>query len=224
MDIKSIVVTGGKGVFNPIVDGEGGDGDKKRLRRTRKQTISYRVSGKLDELGAIIQPETSDGGAHVLSAPPASAALIEIKKVSVKAAHETPVSSGGANSVNATATPAPEPAALLTTKVLLGGKKPHRVKVLLTKKRQHTPASVTGSDHLRAAHHKPARKIQLGVGAIKKTVRRAKRITRSAKTLPMETIRAELVKAGIIKESSKAPDAVLRQMYGDAKTVSTRSL
>jgi hypothetical protein len=220
MDIKSVVVTGGKGVFNPIIDDA--NGEKKRSRQTRKRPVSYHVTGKLDEHGEMVGPE---GGAQIPAAPPASAALTEIKKVSVKAAHEAPVSGGGsANAINATATPAPSPVpTALSTKVLLGGKKPHRVKVLLTKKR-HGPPALAGPEQPRTSHHKPARKIQLGVSAIKKTVRRAKRITRSAKTLPIETIRAELVKAGIIKEGSKAPEGVMRQMYADAKTVSTRSL
>jgi hypothetical protein len=219
MDIKSVVVTGGKAVFNPVI--EGGDdssGEKKRLaRRTRKQSVAYRVTGKLDGDGVLMTTAT-DGGATsaiplIAKAVPLAPLVSEIKKISVAPSHSEPSPVSGGSSQ-----PAPPPSP--NTKVLLGGKKPHRVKVLLTKKR-HAPQAPEPSA-LKA--HKPARKIQLGVGAIKKNVTRAKRITKVAKTLPIETIRAELVKAGIIKESSKAPEAVLRQMYADAKTVSTRSL
>lgn len=204
-------------MFNPVIADEQSGGEKKRLRRTRKQPVAYRVTGKLDGEGALITSVSTDGGATITpliaKAVPLAPLPTEIKKVSVSTSHsETPVSGGSSQTVSP---PSPN------TKVLLGGKKPHRVKVLLTKKR-HAPQAAEPSPALKA--HKPARKIQLGVGAIKKNVTRAKRITKVAKTLPIETIRAELVKAGIIKESSKAPESVLRQMYADAKTVSTRSL
>lgn len=190
-------------MFNPVAETD--DGEKKRLRRTRKQPVAYRVTGKLDEHGEAIM------GGERASAPPAADPVGEIKKISVKP--DVPEVGGGA----AAASPSSP-----NTKVLLGGKKPHRVKVLLTKKRRVGEDAAAGG-----AAPKPvraARKIQLGVGAIKKNVTRAKRITRTAKTLPIETIRGELVKAGMIKESSKAPESILRQMYADAKTVSTQSL
>ncbi len=215
MDIKSVTVTGGKSVFNPVVDAEGGDGEKKRLRRTRKQSVAYRVTGKLDEHGEMVR------GGTAVSLPQArvQTAVVppEIKTISVNPdVPATPTSGGADVPVNP-----PSP----TTKVLLGGKKPHRVKVLLTKKRRvdETGAAKSGGAGP-DQKQKPARKIQVGLGAMKKNVTRAKRITKTAKTLPIETIRGELVKAGIIKESSKAPEGVLRQMYADAKTVSTRSL
>ncbi len=212
MDVKRVTVTGGKTVFSPVIEGEGGGGEKTRQRRTQKQRVAYRVTGKLDEHGAAIGAPVpqelvpSKGGASQAPVAPQ-----EIKRISV-----APVPSGGA------AEPVPAPSSP-TTKVLLGGKKPHRVKVLLTKKRHRDEAS-GGAKGGEQKVHKPARKIQLGVSAIKKNVTRVKRITRTAKTLPIETIRGELVKAGMIKESSKAPEAVLRQMYADAKTVSSRSL
>lgn len=215
MDIKSVTVTGGKAVFNPVVDAEGADGEKKRLRRTRKQPVAYRVTGKLDEHGEIV------GGGAVVSLPQARALTTstppEIKTISVKPVVPAAPTSDGADTPTTLSSP--------TTKVLLGGKKPHRVKVLLTKKRRaDEPGAGKSGGAGPDQKQKPARKIQVGLGAMKKNVTRAKRITRSAKTLPIETIRAELVKAGIIKESSKAPEGVLRQMYADAKTVSTRSL
>jgi hypothetical protein len=40
----------------------------------------------------------------------------------------------------------------------------------------------------------------------------------------IEQIKKELLAAKIIKEDSKAPEAVLRQMYADAKIISTKSL
>lgn len=209
MDIKRVTVTGGKMVFNPVLDSEGGDNEKKRPRRTRKQTVTYRVTGKLDEYGEVLHGGTTEQleTRGVVQQP-----QTEIKKISMKP--DVPATIGGASE------PVSTPL-LPTTKVLLGGKKPYRVKVLLTKKRQRDEVVST---KIGGTVHKPARKIQLGLNAIKKNVTRAKRITRTAKTLPIETIRGELVKVGIVKESSKAPESVLRQMYADAKTVSTRSL
>ncbi len=212
MDIKKITVTGGTTVFKPVIEGE--DGEKKRTRQTRKRPIAYRVTGKLDETGSLI-----DGGDPAPIQPPVvpttplivprggtiTSASAEIKKIQVNPVVTVPdTPAGGA-----------EPSSP-NTKVLLGGKKPHRVKVLLTKKRHRI--DVVEEKVVRA------RKIQVGVRALKKNVTRAKRISKTAKALPLDTIRAELVKAGIIKESSKAPEGVLRAMYADAKLVSSQTL
>lgn len=211
MEVKKITVTGGTAVFKPVIEGE--DGEKKRPRQTRKRALTYRVTGKLDETGALIGGgETAPIDTPVTPATPlivprgsSAPAPPEIKKIQVNpgVAPVSPVT-------NEEAPPSP------TTKVLLGGKKPQRVKVLLTKKRHRTEA--VEEKVVRA------RKIQVGVRALKKNVTRAKRISKTAKVLPIDTIRAELVKAGIIKASSKAPEAVLRGMYADAKLVSSQTL
>lgn len=215
MEVKKVTVTGGLSVFKPTIEGEGGE--KKHLRRTRKQTVSYRVTGKLDEHGAPMEGgNTSNDNNKSIApvVPPVSSVPLsvpntgaEIKKIHI---NSTPVTPGPSEVI--------EPSSP-NTKVLLGGKKPHRVKVLLTKKRHRDESStpIPGKQTR-------VRKIHMGVRAIKKNVTRAKRISKTAKALPIETIRAELVKTGIIKESSKAPESVLRQMYADAKLVSSQSL
>ena len=214
MDIKKITVTGGTTVFKPVIEGE--DGEKKRARQTRKRPVAYRVTGKLDETGALIGGEPSaPSHTPVIELPIQSTTPVivprggapqpEIKRIQVNptvVVPDPPVANEEPPSPN--------------TKVLLGGKKPHRVKVLLTKKRYR--AEVVEEKVVRA------RKIQVGVRALKKNVTRAKRISKTAKALPLDTIRAELVKAGIIKESSKAPEGGLRGMYADAKLVSSQTL
>jgi hypothetical protein len=101
-------------------------------------------------------------------------------------------------------------------KVVIGAKKPRHVKVILTKKRARTPEP-------RHAE-KGARKVQIGMKKLRKNVTKARNIRRKAAQIPIEKIRAELVKKRVIKEDSKAPDDILRQMYADAKTLSEKTL
>jgi hypothetical protein len=55
-------------------------------------------------------------------------------------------------------------------------------------------------------------------------MRRAQMIRAKAAELPLEKVRAELVKEGIIKAASKAPESMLRQMFADAKILSAKTL
>jgi hypothetical protein len=108
----------------------------------------------------------------------------------------------------------------IDTKVIIGAKKPRHIKVILTKKRARTPDAPPSTQ---PAPQK-SRKVQLGMRRLRKTVTKARKIKKTAAQLPIAAIRAELVKEKIIKESSKAPEHILRQMYVDAKTVSTKSV
>ncbi len=103
-------------------------------------------------------------------------------------------------------------------KVVLGGKKQKAMKVLLTKK-NHGPADTPAT--LQSKKH---RKVTLGIQHLKRRVTKARRLNKITKTLSIDQIRKELLAAKIIKEDSKAPEAILRQMYADAKLITTKSL
>ena len=62
---------------------------------------------------------------------------------------------------------------------------------------------------------KVARKIKLGVKGLKTRLNRAKKVHSHAQTVGINVIKQRLVKAGVIKVTSKAPEQMLRTMYAD---------
>ena len=42
--------------------------------------------------------------------------------------------------------------------------------------------------------------------------------------MPIETLKEKLIKGGLIKANSKAPDNILRQMAADAEVVKNKAL
>ena len=66
-----------------------------------------------------------------------------------------------------------------------------------------------------SANTRKARKIKVGVKGLKTRLNRAKKAHNHAQTIPISTIKQRLVKAGVIKGTTKAPDHMLRTMYAD---------
>jgi hypothetical protein len=60
-----------------------------------------------------------------------------------------------------------------------------------------------------------ARKIHLGVKGVTSRLLKAKKVKKNAMSLPIAQVRAKLEAAGVIKKSSKAPEAMLRTMYAN---------
>ena len=71
---------------------------------------------------------------------------------------------------------------------------------------------------------KKARKITLGVVSLHKRITHAKKLHKKVKEMPIEVLKEKLVKAGLIKSSSKAPENVLRQIAADAAVVKNKAL
>lgn len=65
------------------------------------------------------------------------------------------------------------------------------------------------------ATRKAPRKIKLGVKGLKTRLNRAKKAHSHAQTVSLALVKQRLVKAGVIKSSSKAPEHMLRTMYAD---------
>ena len=130
-----------------------------------------------------------------------------------------PALSGGAAT---TATPVP---------VTTGGAKP--VKVILEKKKKGTrvvlgPTKVKKLNTLVAPvvnkTRKVAKKIRMSLNGFGKRVTRAHTIRVEAKKQKIEDVKKILVEAKLIKADSKAPEAVLRQMYADYMMLKNRAL
>ena len=71
---------------------------------------------------------------------------------------------------------------------------------------------------------KKVRKITLGISTFHKRITRAKKLHKKVKELSLDKLKEKLVKDGLIKSTSKAPESVLRQIASDSEVVSKRAL
>lgn len=71
---------------------------------------------------------------------------------------------------------------------------------------------------------KKVRKFTLGISTFHKRITRAKKLHKKVKELSLESLKEKLIKEGLIKSTSKAPESVLRQIASDAEVVSKKAL
>ena len=116
-------------------------------------------------------------------------------------------------------TPAPAPAlqegGVKQIKVEL--KKHQSKKVKLHPKKEHKEVKDK-------PHTKKARKFVLGVSSLHKRMTRAKKVHHTIKKMPFDVLRKHLIQAKLIKETSKAPESILRQIAEDAQIVGKKML
>ena len=103
------------------------------------------------------------------------------------------------------------------------------VKVILEKKKNTrvvlTPTKVKKLIHtVPAKTRKVAKKIRMSLNAFGKRVTIANTIRSEAKKNTIGDVKKTLVEARLIKETSKAPEGVLRQMYSDYMMLKNRAL
>ena len=68
------------------------------------------------------------------------------------------------------------------------------------------------------------RKITLGMKAMQKRLTRAKKIHTDVKEIPLADLRKQLIHRKLIRETSKAPESILRQIAADAQIVAGKGL
>lgn len=90
----------------------------------------------------------------------------------------------------------------------------HKTRVALRAPRKLRALGATAGG---AKTHK-VRKIGLSLKKISKKLRKAHKTAKKAAVMSIDTIKDTLVKAGLLKGGSKAPEALLRKMYADYKT------
>ena len=120
---------------------------------------------------------------------------------------------------------APVPASTSASAVQEGGVKQIKVelkkhqskKVKLHPKKEHTEVKDK-------PHTKKARKFVLGVSSLHKRMTRAKKVHHTIKKMPLDVLRKQLIQAKLIKETSKAPESILRQIAEDAQIVGKKML
>lgn len=116
------------------------------------------------------------------------------------------------------AAPAPQQGGTKHIKVELR-KKTTAKKVHLNPKKTDGPKQVSKKHHTRKH-----RKITIGLKGLRKRITRAKTLHKNAKEMPLDKLKEKLVKGGLIKANSKAPESILRQIAGDAEVVAKKAL
>jgi len=104
-------------------------------------------------------------------------------------------------------------------KVILGPKAAKSQVILSPKK-----PSVVSTTTTNAKTRKHAKKIRMSLGGFGKRVTRANKIRFDAKKQGIEEIKKILKDAKLVKDTTKAPEAVLRSMYSDFMMLKSRAL
>lgn len=99
-------------------------------------------------------------------------------------------------------------------------KKASAKKVHLNPKKSDAPKA-----HITKKHQtRKIRKVSIGISNLHKRLTRAKKLHKNIKEMPIEKLKDKLIKGGLIKATSKAPDAVLRSIAADAEVVAKKAL
>ena len=183
-------------------------------RMTRKQAGG---SAPVDTIG-VVADSMKDAASHAAGAygqtaqgvtPMSSSGTLTSQIVPPVAMSMDPVGSKGA-------------VALAQTEIAGGSqqrvelKKPvHKTRVALRAPRKLR--ALAGTAVGGAKTHK-VRKIGLSLKKISKKLRKAHKTAKKAAVMSIDTIKDTLVKAGLLKGGSKAPEPLLRKMYADYKT------
>ena len=121
---------------------------------------------------------------------------------------------------------APQDGGVRSVKVILDPSKKKTKKIVLSPAKKVVKLS-SGSDLMKkrpAKTLKVSRRIRVSVDGLKKRVHRARTIKRDSQKMPIDALKKELESASLIKEGSKAPETVLRQMYSDFQVLKQRAL
>jgi hypothetical protein len=106
-------------------------------------------------------------------------------------------------------------------KVELGKPPAQHRKVLLNPKKY----KIAGETHQHPrTKTRKVRKITLGMKTMQKRLTRAKKIHTDVKDIPLVELRKQLIQRKLIRETSKAPESILRQIAADAQIVAGKGL
>lgn len=103
-------------------------------------------------------------------------------------------------------------------------KKPATKKVHLQPKKADPKPEKSQKESTEGHTTRRVRRFTLGVSALHKRMTRAKKVQRKIKDMPIAKLREWLLSKKLIQPTSKAPEAVLRQMATDAQLVAGRTL
>jgi hypothetical protein len=172
------------------------------------------VGGKseLEALGKQGSRKRRGGGPSNVPPGPSyqmTSANVQKAQVPVPVQQPVPVQNGGAyNQKN--------------VKVVLTPKKKKTAVVLEAPKKKKEP--ITLSSGQKGGTRKVAKKIRMNISNMSKRMTRANDIRKEAKAMTIDKIKAALKNAGLIKETTKAPDAILKSMYVDYFLLKNKAL
>ena len=102
------------------------------------------------------------------------------------------------------------------------------IKVELKKNPTHKKVHLNPKKETVQVHKKDKtrrhRRITLGLVGMQKRMTRAKKIQKKVKEMPIGELKGELIKRGLVKSTTKAPESVLRQIAADAHIVARQDM
>jgi hypothetical protein len=169
----------------------------KSKRQSRKQQRGGTSPGTLVQLNATRAPGSPD--------PP------EVKPIETTGLKPTaaPVLTGGNQK---------------HVKVILAPKKKTQKVVFTKPKKKIIQAVALAAANVANKTRKVAKKIRMSISSLSNRMTRAQKIRKESKEMNMEDIKKTLKQANLIKETTKAPDNILRQMYADYLLLKNRAL
>jgi hypothetical protein len=94
-----------------------------------------------------------------------------------------------------------------------------------TAKKVHlNPKKAEAPKHSKKHQTKRVRKVTLGVSTLHKRITHAKKLHKEVKEMHIDKLKDKLIKGGLIKANSKAPESVLRQIAEYAALVKNKAL
>ncbi len=137
-------------------------------------------------------------------------------------ANVKPIETSGLKS---TAAPVLQGGATKNVKVILAPKKKKTAKVILASAKKKAIQSIAKAVETASTKtRKVAKKIRMSISSLSNRMTRAHKIRKESKEMPIEKIKEALKNAHLIKETTKAPDSILRQMYSDYLLLKNRAL
>jgi hypothetical protein len=196
--IKKITITGAAADSMSPTSYSGGDTPRKKTQKRKKLVIEPPVVQKIVEM----PPDVKKGAGM------SPGTLDQLVSTSV---------SGPANR---------PPYLLIQQPVRIGGAPEQRVVLAKSEKAGKVilgaPPAKKQVEH--KSKNKTAKRVKVSIGGMNIRLKRAKTIKNKTKAHTLDEIKAELVKASLIKADSKAPEDVLRHMYNDYMVLKKRAL
>jgi hypothetical protein len=196
-NVKKFVVTGSAAMGLPSSTTQEGGKSERKTRKNRKQEGGT-SPGTLVQLNTTRSPDS---------------AMANVKPIETSGLKSTlaPVLQGGAPSKD--------------VKVILAPKKKKTAKVILAGPKKKVLQSIAKAVATAGTKtRKIAKKIRMSISSLSNRMTRAHKIRKESKEMPIEKIKESLKQANLIKETTKAPDDILRQMYADYLLLKNRAL
>jgi plasmid stability protein len=201
-NIKNIQLTG------PLAGGSDGKSRKKSVKGPRKTFKIGQEGAGATSTGTLVQLESS----RLPGVPPPGTP----EPVGV----DSPLTGTGAPLMVA-------PTATVTTQS--AGKKDVPMKIVLAAAKKKKGGVVLAAAKTKVGDSKTkkiskTKKVRVTISNLGKKIHKAKEIRKAATDTSIEDVKKELQKAALIKPESKAPDAMLRQLYADFMMLKGRAL